>query len=157
MENNMNQVNTPSMKWHKFLIYFSLWAGAVLNLLNAFQYFTGSIYGTGNEASMVYAYYDGLKAIDMLMAMLMIVVAVFSIVTRFALAGYKSNGPKMLTGLYLVTMLTGVFYLIIASAVTGISLGDLIDSSSISSLISSIAMIFINKSYYGKRAHLFNK
>ena len=157
MENNLNQANTPSMKWHKFLIYFSLWAGAVLNLLSAVQYFTGSIYGTGNEANMIYAYYDGIKAIDMLMAVLLIVIAVFSVVTRFALAGYKARGPQMLMGLYLINMIAAVFYLVIASVVTGISLGDLVDSSTLSSLISSIAMVFINKSYYGKRAHLFDK
>lgn len=157
MENNLDQANTPSMKWHKFLIYFSLWAGAVLNLLNAVQYLTGSIYGSGSEANLVYAYYDGLKAVDMLMAMLLIVISVFSIVTRFALAGYKARGPQMLMGLYLINMIAAVFYLVIASVVTGISLGDLVDSSTISSLISSIAMVFINKSYYGKRAHLFDK
>lgn len=160
MENNINQeqyANPYSMKWHKFLIYFSLWASAVINLLNAFQYFTGSIYGANGEASMVYSYYDGIKAVDMLMAVCLIAVAVYSIVTRFALAGYKAKGPKLLFGLYIVNAVVAIAYIFIASSVTGIAIIDLIDSNTISSLISSIAMAFINKTYYDKRAAAFNQ
>ncbi len=155
MENNLNQANTPSMKWHKFLIYFSLWASAVLNVLNSFMYFTGAMYGSDWQIESVYSYFSGLKTIDMLFGVVMIAVAAFTIVTRFALAGYKASGPRLLSGLYLVNAIAGIVYLIVASVVTGISLGELVDSSTITSLITSIAMVFINKSYYDKRAKLF--
>ena len=35
----------PKMGWFKFLIYFSLFAAAVLNVVNAIQLLTGSHYG----------------------------------------------------------------------------------------------------------------
>lgn len=158
MENNVAQienVNNHSMKWHKFLTYFSLWAGAVLNVIAAFTRFTGSMYGSSGEADMVYSYFKGLKTIDVLFGVVMIAIAIFSIVTRFALAGYKAAGPKMLMGLYIIDAAVSIVYLVVASMVTGIALGELIDSSTISSLVTGIAMVFVNKAYYGKRAELF--
>ena len=37
------------MKWYKFLIYFALWAGAIVNLIDSLQFFTGSILGDDVE------------------------------------------------------------------------------------------------------------
>lgn len=158
MENNaapVENVNPHSMKWHKFLIYFSLWAGAVLNVIAAFSRFTGSMYGSSSEANMVYSYFSGLKAIDVLFGVVMIAIALFSIATRFALAGYKAAGPKMLMGLYIIDAAVSIVYLVVASMVTGIAFGELIDPSTISSLVTSAAMVFVNKAYYDKRAELF--
>ncbi len=158
MENNVapvENVNPHSMKWHKFLIYFSLWLGAVTNAIAAFSYFSGSVYGSSGEASMVYSHFTGLKTIDMLFGAALIAVAVFSIVTRFALAGYKAAGPKMLMGFYAINAVLSIVYLVVASVVTGIAFGELIDSSTISSLVTSVAMVFVNKAYYDKRAELF--
>lgn len=143
------------MKWHKFLIYFSLWLGAVLNLSSAVQYFTGSLYGGEYEAQLVYAFFDGLKAIDTLMGVVLIVIAVLCIITRFALAGYKASGPKLLFGMYLANVVVSILYIIIVSGITELGFGDLMNGSVAGSLIGSIAMAFINKVYYGKRAELF--
>ena len=53
----------PKMKWYKFLIYFSLWAGALLNIGNGLMALQGMQYETGSEvtAELVYAMFDGLK------------------------------------------------------------------------------------------------
>ena len=146
--------DTP-MKWHKFLIYFSLWASAVMNVLNSFVMFTGAHYGGENEARMVYNFFDGLKSVDIIMGVLFIGIAIFAIVTRFSLAKYQSKGPKQLLAVYGLNAVLTVAYPLLASAVTGMELSELMDSSTISSIVSSVVMILINKTYYDKRAHLF--
>lgn len=142
---------TP-MKWHKFLIYFSLWAGAVMNVLSAVQMFTGAHYGSQTDAAFVYMVYDGLKAVDIIMAVLSLGMAALLIVARFALAGYKENGPKLLMVAYIATAAINLLYPVAASVVTGVAISELLN---IGSIIGNVAMIFINKAYYDKRSHLF--
>ena len=45
------------MKWYKFVIYFQLFAGAVLYVYDAFQYATGMVYGGFQTAGMVFTVY----------------------------------------------------------------------------------------------------
>ena len=78
--------------------------------------------------------------------------AVLLIVARFALAGYKKNGPKLLVIAYAANIALALIYPIMVAAVTGLSFGDLFD---VSTLISSGIMLVVNKIYYDKRAHLF--
>lgn len=141
------------MKWHKFLIYFSLWAGAIMNVLTGIGTLTGSIYaGEGVDPEMIYRVFGGLKAVDVLMGVVFIALAVLLIVARFALAGYKKNGPKLLVIAYAANIALALIYPIMVAAVTGLSFGDLFD---VSTLISSGIMLVVNKIYYDKRAHLF--
>ncbi len=140
------------LKWYKFLIYFALWASAVLNVVSAFAYFTGSIYG--DAANRVYSYYGGMKALDIIMGLILLGLAVFSIYVRFQLAGFKTGAPKKLEYLYIANALIPLLYLLAASSVTGISFTDLA-SGSWGSLAGSVAMVFINRNYFSKREALF--
>lgn len=50
------------MGWYKFLIYFSLFFGAFVNLARGFGYLTGSVYfveANGVSADLVYSFYGG--------------------------------------------------------------------------------------------------
>ena len=153
-----NQAPTPvaedyPMKWHKFLIYFALWASGILNIIQSFQYFTGSVY-QGNEDA-VYRIYPGMKSLDLVMGVMLIVIGVLALVTRFALAGYKEKGPKLLIVLYGMNLVVPIVYLLIASSITGISMSELAGSSVWGSMIGSIIMIIANRIYYNKRSSLF--
>ena len=143
------------MKWHNFLIYFSLWVSAVMNVRNGFMMFTGAHYGGENEARMVYNFFDGLKSVDVIMGLLFIGMAVFAIVTRFSLAKFKEKGPKLLLAVYALNAVLSLGYPLLASAVTGMALSELMDSSAVGNIVGAVVMIFINKTYYDKRAHLF--
>ncbi|MBE5785920.1 MAG: hypothetical protein E7324_00095 [Clostridiales bacterium] len=145
------------MNWHKFVIYFVLFANAVLNVINAIQYFTGSIYGGEYEKRMVYTVFSGLQTIDVLMGIMCLAVAVYALLTRFALAGYQAKAPKMMSSMYLINAGIAILYLLLASASTGIGLGDLMNASLATSLVVSVIMFFANKTYYAKRAALFTK
>lgn len=142
------------MKWYKFLIFFALWANAILNILTGITHLSGMTYAAaGVTAKEVYAYFgQGLHVLDIAMGVIMIALGVFSIIVRFQLAGYKKQGPKMLLVLYGVSLVVSILYSIIASAMTSV---NVVDSSSISSLVVSVVMIFVNYIYFKKRAHLF--
>ena len=143
-----------SMKWYKFLIFFALWANAILNIIGGVSQLTGTVYSvTGIPASDIYAYYgQGLHVLDIVMGVVMIAIAVFSIIVRFQLAGYKKQGPKMLLVLYAVNLVVSLAYSLAVSAITSI---NVMDSSSVGGLVISAVMIVVNYIYFKKRAHLF--
>ncbi len=140
--------------WHKFLIYFSLWAGGVINLLSAIRVLTGFMYQWDgySMAYRVYSMYPGLKTLDYLYGMALIVIGGFFIFVRFQLAAFRRGAPKFLIGLYAVGTAVSVIYSVAASAIVGI---NMIDAGSIGSLSGSMTMIIINYIYYRNRASLF--
>lgn len=144
---------SDKLKWHKFVIYFALWAGAVLNVINGVRMLTGSAYG--NDTDAVYNAFESLQPIDVLYGLLMVALGVYQIYVRFQLAGFRSGAPGKLSAMYLISLALGILYLLIVSGVTGIKLGDFMNAKLIISFIESIVFLFINKAYYGKRSHLF--
>ena len=83
--------------WYHFCIYFALFAGALVQIVNAFRLFAGLDYiSSGYEPEQVYAIFSSLKMVDMLFGALFIAMAVFVIVTRFLLAKLKKVGPLCL-------------------------------------------------------------
>lgn len=146
-------VETQKMGWHKFLIYFSLWAGAAMNLFTAFQYFTGAVYG--DEKNMVYRVFEKLEGIDKMMGVGALALVVLMIVARFALAGYKANGPKLLSLTYAVSIAIQFLYCVLAgSAVPQVGFASLF-SEMMPNIIGSAVMLIINHIYYKKREELF--
>ena len=148
------------MKWFKFLIYFALFFGALINFVFGFNYITGGIYFSQTNgqatAEMVYATFGmGLKVLDIIYGILMIAIAVFSIYTRFRLAKFKSNGPLCVYILYGSGACLTLLYNIVLIVVTG--LNQLTSATSITSLIISAGFILINYSYFKKRKELFVK
>lgn len=144
------------MKWYKFLIYFALFAGAVINGIQGILLVTGKYYDViaGNGASaLVYMFYGSLRFIDIIFGLALIGVAVIAVMTRQKLAGYSADGPKMLMTYYVLSTAVSVVYALLASIVTG---QNFFSGSVLLSLVISIVMIFINKVYFEKRAHLFN-
>ena len=138
--------------WHKFMINFSLFAAALLNLCQGAQTIVGANYG--DMAEQVYSYYDGLKHVDILYGCALIAMSVFCVYTRFQLAAFKRGAPRLLTILYSCVILLSLLYLALFDSVTGISM---MDSSVISNLAGSVTMAVINILYYKKRASLFTK
>lgn len=146
-------VNAMGMGWFKFLIYFALFAGALMNAYTGIQLLTGSHYG--GEAELVYTVFKGLKFVDMLVGVLTIGLAVLGIYTRFRLAGYHNNGPTLLTCLYVCAMITNLIYVIgVQFSVSEYSL-DLDFTSFYTNIASSCVMCVINYYYFKKRAHMF--
>ncbi len=176
MDNNQNnqtnvqpevavQENKPlTMKWYKFLVYFGLWAGALLNISNAGNIISGNIYnttvnGVSVTADMIYSTYgDQLKSFDTVRALLFLLPAVMGIITAVMLLKYKAVGPKLLLGVYaasaVVTAISTIGEHMIAQTVYQTSFNA---SALATSVAIAICLIGINKKYFDKRAHLFTK
>lgn len=166
VQRNYEQVNSQSfetskqsnqfqMKWFKFLIYFGLFAGAVVNLGMAGNYMSGLIYEQqipNVTAEMVYAQFGGLKILDIIYGIILLGFAAFAIYTRFRLAKYKKDGPMCLYIMYGGSTVISILYLICASAVTGI---NMFTGQGLGSLILSGVMIAVNYTYFNKRKELF--
>lgn len=144
------QYNGYPMNWYKFLIYFALFASCVLNLISGIVILTGGHYG--GYASMVYAYFGGLKALDIIIGILIILLAAFAIVTRFSLAKLQASGPKYLYILYIGSFVVNIIYAIAVGAITGI---NVFDTSIIIQLIVCVVMVIVNHIYFSKRKSLF--
>ena len=147
--NTNNEPDMP-MKWFKFLIYFALFAGAVLNILSGLGTLSSVL--IPSELETVYDSYAALKALDVFMGVAAIGLGVFGIYTRFRLSGYHSNGPKMLLLTYAASAAIQVIYIIGAYIALD---GAVTMTSTFTNVAVSVAMIFINKTYFDKRAHMF--
>lgn len=143
------------MKWFKFLIYFGLFAGALLNLVNGSIQRTGEQYGGYKE--LVYNRFAALQAVDIIFGILLILLAIFGVYTRFQLSSYRRSGPTCLNVLYIANVLISLLYLIAASALTQINIIELGGSSMIISLVISIFMVVVNTIYFKERRQLFVK
>ena len=95
-------IKTPQrgMKWFKFIIYFQLWAGMLVNLVTAGKYFTGAYY-EGN-AEMVYRFFPALQPLDIVMGVVCLALAVYAVVVQRALAKFRAKGPMMYYLMYIV-------------------------------------------------------
>lgn len=145
------------MKWFKFLIYFALWAGALLNIvLNGVVMLNGLHYGDAETAKLVYAMFEDLKGLDTLCGVLAIVMGVFSIYTRFQLAGFKKKGPMLLAFVYAGAIVFNLIYIIGCNSILPeYVLSEMDYTSFYSNTVTSAVMIFVNMAYFKKRAHLF--
>ena len=138
------------MKWFKFIIYFQLWAGMLVNLVTAGKYFTGAYY-EGN-AEMVYRVFPALQPLDIVMGVVCLALAVYAVVVQRALAKFRAKGPMMYYLMYIVNTAATVLYLLIASIILGQSV---FTAEVAGSIIGSLVMIFINIPYFNNRKHLF--
>lgn len=143
------------MKWFKFMIYFVLFASAVICLSNGIRLMTGAVYE--DSADLMYAMFDGLQILDIIVGALMVGMAALSIYARFRLAGYYKDGPKMLTYVYVADIAVSLIYLIGLAIVAG---GDLVSElfvEYVPTMAYSVALIFANYSYFKKRECMFTK
>lgn len=159
-EVSANTPNTTSkplgMAWYKFLIYFSLIFGAVINFFTAICFLTGSIYASESNgqitAEFVYAVYgSALQIVDIIYGILMIGFAVLVLMLRNKLANYSTDALKYV---YIVYSLTAVAPLVYASIVSAIT-SQPIATEAIATLVVGVPFLFLNVKYFKKRAHLF--
>ena len=148
------------MKWYKFLIYFSLWVGALLNLAEGIMYISGYKASDGIFEYELYPYLSGLQTLDFLFGILCIAFAFYAINVRFKLARLKRGAPHLLI-LYWIfsffaSVLYGVIYLIICSQRINITseiasfTGTIIGRG-----IAILVFILLNRSYFKRRESLF--
>lgn len=131
MYNNMEKTEVKpdyGMKWHYFLIWFSLFFSAIINIVDGISCmeYVGQVGG---------AAFFGISEIAL---------GIFLIFVRFQLSGFKVNAINLFTTAQVISIVLSV----LAAIVTGIELD-------VSGIASAIGMIVITRAYYAKRAELF--
>lgn len=146
------------MNWFKFLIYFSLFAGAVLNVVNGINYISGGVYFVQTQgavtADQVYEYYGmALKVVDVIMGIACLGVAGLMIVTRFKLAGFKTEAPSYVYFMCGALIAVDLVYSVIGGAITA-TMGETI-ASLIPTFAVKVVLLICNIKYFDRRKTLF--
>ncbi len=136
MNNNITGRTSRGMKWHNFLIYFSLWAAGIINIAVGIIYL---VY-PATDSFNYYMYDIGEVA---LMGFFSLIMGIYAIVTRFKLAKWHASAPGHLIA---YSVLSAIF-----SAVMGSIEGTL----TLETIIGSIVFIIINCVYYNNRKDMF--
>ena len=143
------------MGWHKFMIYFSLFAGALVNISSGVQYLTGMVYElSGVNKSIVYMTWSNLQPLDIFYGFALISIAAYAIYVRFQLAGFKIGAPKKLMVFYSLNIGILLLYIGFVQAITGLSpVKD--NEQLIGNIIGSLCVAVISITYYKKRKSFF--
>lgn len=108
-----------------------------------------------NYADWIYDVFSGLKAIDIIMGVICIALAIYALFVRAMLAEYKQIGPKLFIAMYAIDIVTMLIYAILVACVTSLSIGDVMTIIDIKDVVINIFWIVINKIYFDNRKHLF--
>ena len=148
------------MKWFKFLIYFQLFANAVIMLFTAISSIFGLQYD--GDAELVYYVAPGLKVVDVIYGIVCLGLMAGAIVVRQKLAHYRKNAPVLYIGFVTVGSVISLIYTFAAVAVTGAispyAPGEslvLISGAVLGTLIGAGIVIPLNYIYFKKREELF--
>lgn len=139
------------LKWAKFLGYFGLWAGALINLSTAISLFSGNVYGP-NMKELVYATFPTLKVLDPVYALLLLAVAALDGLAAFSIIKRKAAAITLVPMLYLVTSIISIVYTVMTTVIIS---APTFDASSIVSICGGIVMFFVNKTYFNNRNNIF--
>ncbi len=143
------------MKWYKFLVYFSLWFGVLLNAVSGIRMMIGANYSGNTDA--VYRMFPAMRVCDIVCGILILGIAVLGIITAVNLLKLAAVGPKLLTVLYVANIVVAIIYIVfVLSASKGrLSLRDVLDVSTITGFVVSVIMIIVNSIYFKKRESIF--
>lgn len=158
MQTPQNPQQIYGMKWFKFLIYFSLFFGALLNLSTAMQFSNGTIYLTQGleqyQIDFLYLRYPNLQTLDKASSVFYACFAIYAIIVRFQLAKYRRNGPSMVLSIPVIGVLLHFAHEAISAIILSVSFSELLPSFLISVICSGI-YFWLNYIYFRKRSHLF--
>ena len=135
------------MKWYKFLIYFSLWAGMVLSGLSVFSttyYIISNL--PAYLASPVLLVFDGASAL------LSASYFVLAYITRASLVKFEKKGPILL---YCCYGLNAVISMVVEIGTYVVSGKFTEGYTGFTTLIVTVVIIIANCVYFRNRSHLF--
>ena len=150
--NMYNGQPQPPMNWYKFIIYFQLFACALLNTITGIMYLTGAHYQ--GKADLVYAFFAGLRAVDIIMGIIVLGMAALAIYVRQCLAHYKAGAPMKYVILLTINAVVSLLYVIIASIIIGKSA---LTVSVISNIVGTIVVAALSYTYFQKRKFMFTR
>ncbi len=149
------------MNWYKFVIYFALFAQALVLVILSINLFTGGLYG--GLADYVYMLFGGLRALDIIFGLVFLALAAMAIYVRQKLAHFKCDAPRLFYAFIIAANAASLVYFwglsYMLSSVSFYDASSVVSTGVISTTISIIGgcaiWLAINTAYFKKRAHLF--
>ena len=155
----MNQAAIPDMpmKWFKFVIYFQLIVGPIINIISGLMTMTGSIYDMQNSSSdFVYSVFPSLSTLDKIYGVVLIIVSIIGFVARQKLAKFCTDGPKWYFTFLGTSLGAIIFYTVGSLSIYGQYLsGSEVNGQTYGQIIGFVLLIVLNIVYFNKRKHLF--
>lgn len=156
----VNPVQNHPMAWFKFIIYFQLFANMVIMVYNALHGFLGIAYG--DDAALIYAFYPGLKAVDVIYGLICIALIVGAFIVRQRLAHYKKNAPMQYILFVAAVLVMGLLHTIAGVAVIGATVPYAVEAGVVDvagnilgTVVGAAIFIPVNYIYFNKRKELF--
>lgn len=152
---SIQNVNLP-MKWYKFLIYFLMFANAILKLADGIFCLIGFDGGVVSEVLFEGCMFTGkYRAIDIVYGIVCIVMSGVILYVRNKLAKFKKDAPRIY-----------IFYDIISSVIYfiyNLLIMIILENADISSVIGELIgtvvgeslFVYFNVIYFKKRKHMF--
>ena len=148
------------MAWFKFIIYFQLFANAVVMVFNAASGIFGLAYG--DSAGIIYAVCPMLKAVDVTYGILCLAFAVTAVLIRQRLAHYRKNAPVLYLSFVGVVMASGLIYTFAALAALGTISASVMETGAagiaanvLGAVVGAAVFFPLNYVYFNKRKELF--
>lgn len=152
------------MKWYNFVVYFLLFAGSAVNLVNAFLYLSGRYvydYAVTSGLSVavrngtdVYAEFPSLRILDVAYGIVLALMAAYALFVRGMLVRYKKEGPKLFLLYYIAGFVFSAIVTAGSTVITGGSIYSVIAALVISAIESAV-LVLLNYIYFKKRSAMF--
>ena len=149
-----DSVEAPSypMKWHKVLMVLMI-IGGILTIGNGINVMVGSDYmSAGWTADRVYAVFPGMKACDLTYGICGVALGIFEFIVRNRLNNLRSNGPRSLMTMYVLSIASSLIYTAWASSVLRV---NVFSNANWGFWVRNVLLMIINGIYYSKRKELF--
>ena len=135
------------MNWYNFLIYFALFASAVLNAISGIVNISDALSIGGS-----------FTIIGLICGLGCLALAALAVYTRFRLAGFYQDGPQLLSLIYIGGAAINLLLIILTCILlNSFALRFVNFTTPIIQILVSGAMVVCNHLYFTKRASMFTK
>lgn len=158
LKNNRDQT-PPGMRWYNFLIWFGLYAGAVLNMLEGLRMITGKMYQiSGYSPEKIYQVFPLLRYANIFFGICLFALGLFCVNVRISLRRFEKKGPAkyyiLLIGINVIQIAGLVVY-----ALLGKKYGVAVNNAGISDILmqagAGLIVLAVSYIYFSNRKHLF--
>lgn len=152
----MDKYQGFGMRWYRCMVFFGLWASALVSLGTGVCIFTGWIYD--GDVQSAYARFGLLRYLDRTAGVLFVLNAVLFMIAAIRMLRLKKGAPTLTTVCYAANIVLSLVYVCIFYArlhTHFIGFGELFFATVAYTLIPSVILLGIHLVYFKKRAVLF--
>ena len=145
------QDKAQGMRWYRFIIWFYLYASAVIGVLVGVGEITGVVYL--DMAETFYTLFPMLQVVNVFFGVMQILLAVIALYVRRQLARWKVMAPRYLLMYQIFCLVYYAAYLAGTSLVLGEAAVDWLAGGYI---LLQVLLLAVNAVYFHRRQEMFN-